>query len=117
MLHDTLPLCTSFNGITSLYLGMLSYSADAVRRGGCGETAHLAVLTNGPFVPGQCVLAWAICAGRIADSLTMASAPVMLTGHAHQLTRRRAGVCGQVRHLLLSLRIHRVHQRQQPCIA
>ena len=78
MLHDTHPLSTAFHGSTSLDLGMLSYRADAVRRGACGETAHLAVRTNGPIVPRQSVLARAICAGRIADSPAMTSAPVML---------------------------------------
>ena len=84
MLHDTHPLSTAYHGSTSLDLGMLSYRADAVRRGACGETAHLAVRTNGPIVPRQYVLARAMCAGRIADSLTMASTPVILMGRAHQ---------------------------------
>ena len=55
-----------------------------MQRRACGEIAHLAVRTNCPIVPRQYVLGRAICAGRIADALTMASTPVMLTGRAHQ---------------------------------
>jgi len=51
MWYDTHLLSTAPHGSTSLDLGMLSYRADAVRRGARGETAHLVVRTDGPIVP------------------------------------------------------------------